>query len=271
MTPMTERDGERASALNDRVMPLRCAMFARFIFLAANRQGRSPILMSDRHPPRLRPNRSPLWRRVTVGSTLLLWAAPLAARAQQSGAADHPMSIIPASPVRNAPVHRRAAASSTISHAPAASPLPNGASSVTETYGDWTVTCRVEESGKLCNLSQAQGDKQTGQRSFAIELRAPREGRSTGVILTPFGLKLESGAILKLDDKDLGRGLRFSTCVPEGCLLPLSFPTVATDAMRSGKTLAVASLNASSGQAVVFNVSLKGFGQALDRAAELGK
>lgn len=44
----------------------------------------------------------------------------------------------------------------------------------------------------------------------------------------PFGLKLEAGAILKLDDKDLGQGVRFSTCVPQGCLLPVSFPSVAT-------------------------------------------
>jgi hypothetical protein len=35
---------------------------------------------------------------------------------------------------------------------------------------------------------------------------------------------------LKLDDKDLGRGLRFSTCVPQGCRVPAPLPTGATDA-----------------------------------------
>jgi invasion protein IalB len=149
--------------------------------------------------------------------------------------------------------------------------LPNGASSINETYGDWTVDCRIADGQKVCVFSQAQGNKQTGQRTFAIELRMPKDGKTDGTILMPFGLKLDSGAILKLDDKDLGKGLRFSTCVPQGCLLPVSFPTVATDAMRKGKTLVVASLNLSNAQAVSFNISLNGFAAALDRVMQLGK
>ncbi|MDQ8730429.1 invasion associated locus B family protein [Bradyrhizobium sp. LHD-71] len=149
--------------------------------------------------------------------------------------------------------------------------LPNGASSINETYGDWTVDCRLAEGRKQCLLSQAQGNSQTGQRVYAIELRPPADGKTDGTILMPFGLNLDSGAILKLDDKDLGKGLRFSTCVPQGCLLPLSFPTVATDALRKGAKLVVASLNLSSGDAVTFNVSLNGFGAALDRMIQLAR
>ncbi|WP_247838303.1 invasion associated locus B family protein [Bradyrhizobium sp. 200] len=122
---------------------------------------------------------------------------------------------------------------------------------------------------KQCLLSQAQGNNQSGQRIFAIELRPPADGKTEGTILMPFGLNLDSGAILKLDDRDLGKGLRFSTCVPQGCLLPVSFPTVATDAIRKAGKLVVASLNLSSGDAVTFNVSLNGFGAALDRTSQL--
>lgn len=154
--------------------------------------------------------------------------------------------------------------------APPPAPLfPNGASSIVETFGDWTVDCRAAESRKMCLLVQSQGDARSGQRLFAIELRAPREGRSDGTILMPFGLKLENGAILKLDDKDLGQGVRFSTCVPAGCLLPVSFPKVATDAMTSAARLTVAALNLSSGEAVTFNVTLNGFAAAFRRAAQL--
>ncbi len=149
--------------------------------------------------------------------------------------------------------------------------LPNGASSINETYGDWTVDCRIADRQKTCLLSQAQGNNQTGQRIYAIELRPPADGKTDGTILMPFGLNLDSGAILKLDDKDLGKGLRFSTCVPQGCLLPVSFPMVATDAMRKGSKLVVASLNLSSGEAVTFNVSLNGFGAALDRMVQLAR
>ncbi len=154
--------------------------------------------------------------------------------------------------------------------APPPAPLfPNGASSIVETFGDWTVDCRATEGRKVCLLAQSQGDTRSGQRVFAIELRAPREGRSDGTILMPFGLKLENGAILKLDDKDLGQGVRFSTCVPAGCLLPVSFPKVATDAMTSATRLTVAALSLSSGEAVTFNVTLTGFPAALARAAQL--
>jgi invasion protein IalB len=149
--------------------------------------------------------------------------------------------------------------------------LPNGASSITERYGDWTVDCHIDNGQKICVTSQAQGNRQTGQRAFAIELRTPKDGKTEGAVLMPFGLKLENGAILKLDDKNLGTGLRFSTCVAEGCLLPISFPTIATDAMKTAKTLSVAALNLSNNDVVNFNVSLDGFAAAFARVADLGK
>ncbi|WP_248309833.1 invasion associated locus B family protein [Bosea sp. WAO] len=153
---------------------------------------------------------------------------------------------------------------------PAAATLPNGASAINEVYGDWTVDCRITDGQKLCVLTQNQGDSRTNQRVFAIELRAPKDGKAEGTILMPFGVKLENGAVLKLDDKDLGQGLRFSTCVPSGCLLPISFPTVATDAMKAGKTLTAAALNLSSGEIISFNIVLNGFGPALERISQLG-
>lgn len=152
-----------------------------------------------------------------------------------------------------------------------ASTLPNGAASVNETYGDWTVDCRLVDRRKQCLLSQAQGNKETGRRVYAIELNPPAGGKTEGTILMPFGLNLDAGAVLKLDDKDLGKGLRFSTCVPQGCLLPVSFPAAAVDAMRKGEKLVVASLNLSSNEPVTFNISLNGFGPALARATELAK
>ncbi|WP_307723469.1 invasion associated locus B family protein, partial [Nitrobacter winogradskyi] len=154
---------------------------------------------------------------------------------------------------------------------PAASTLPNGAASVSETYGDWTVDCRLVDRRKQCLLSQVQGNKETGRRVYAIELTPPAGGKTEGTILMPFGLNLDAGAVLKLDDKDLGKGLRFSTCVPQGCLLPVSFPATATDAMRKGTKLVVASLNLSSNEPVTFSVSLNGFAAALARVTELAK
>lgn len=175
----------------------------------------------------------------------------------------------PAQPVAQAPASQ--AAPSVSQPAAQAATLPNGASAINETYGDWTVDCRIANGARLCVLLQSQGNSQTGQRVFAIELRAPKDGRAEGTILFPFGMKLENGAVLRLDDKDLGQGLRFSTCLAQGCLLPISFPTVATDAMKAGKALTVAALNLANNEPVSFNVSLGGFGAALDRIAQIDK
>lgn len=149
--------------------------------------------------------------------------------------------------------------------------LPNGATSISESYEDWTVDCRIVDEQKRCLLSQSQGNNQTGQRIFAIEMNPPQGGKTEGRILMPFGVNLDSGAVLKLDGNDLGKGLRFSTCVPQGCLLPFSFPAVATDAMRKGSKLIVSSLNLSNGEPISFNISLAGFNAALDRMVQLAK
>ena len=149
--------------------------------------------------------------------------------------------------------------------------LPHGASSISETYNEWTVSCRLVDGLKQCLLAHTQASNQTGQRIFGIELRTPKDGKTEGTILMPFGLKLDSGTTLKLDDKDLGQALRFSTCVPRGCLVPVSLPTGATDAMKKAKKLTVASLNLNGGDVIAFNVPLEGFAAATARVAELVK
>ncbi|MCD4512140.1 hypothetical protein LQT97_12965 [Brucella pseudogrignonensis] len=65
--------------------------------------------------------------------------------------------------------------------------LPNGASSINETYGDWTVNCAIADNSKRCGVSQEQGNNQTGQRVFAIDLQPPADGQTNGVLLLPFG------------------------------------------------------------------------------------
>ncbi|MGY4472733.1 invasion associated locus B family protein [Bradyrhizobium sp. USDA 3364] len=146
--------------------------------------------------------------------------------------------------------------------------LPKGASAISETYGDWIVKCQLDGGARLCTLSQTQTSKETNQQVFAIELLR-RNGKTEGNMLMPFGLKLDAGAVVKLDGKDLEQ-TRFSTCTAQGCLLPVSFPTVVTDTMSKAKTLTVAAQNINTGQAVVFNVPLNGFAAALERTIQLG-
>jgi|GEM_PF-920347 len=146
--------------------------------------------------------------------------------------------------------------------------LPMGASAISETYGDWIVKCLVDNGTRLCTLGQTLLSKETNQQVFAIEL-LPRDGKADGNMLVPFGLKLDAGATLTLDGKNLEQA-RFSTCTAQGCLLPVSFPAGVTDTMSRAKILTVTTQNVGSGQAVVFNVPLNGFATALERTIQLG-
>lgn len=149
--------------------------------------------------------------------------------------------------------------------------LPGGASSVQETYGSWTVSCRIAEGRKICRASQVLSNQQSGQRSFAIELQPPRDGKTEGTLILPFGLALGQGVKILLDDKPLGQTTPFSTCVPTGCLAPVSFPTAATDSIKKAKAMAVTAMPFDKIEPVVFPLALDGFAQALGRVAELAK
>jgi invasion protein IalB len=62
----------------------------------------------------------------------------------------------------------------------------------------------------------------------------------------------------------------FKTCLPSGCLVPLSIGADWEKAMRAGTALTIAA-QAVNGQAAKFSISLKGLAGALDRIAELTK
>ncbi|MBN9008479.1 MAG: invasion associated locus B family protein [Rhizobiales bacterium] len=145
-------------------------------------------------------------------------------------------------------------------------PLPSGAMS-SETHGDWTVNCGTTgatKEKKSCTISQAQVNKGTGQRVFAIELRMSKDASSEGTILMPFGLNLGAGAVIKVDSEE--QKLPFSTCLAQGCLVTVALPSAAIDAIRKAKTFSVSAMSISDSQVISFNISLNGFEAALERA-----
>ncbi|MCJ2049294.1 invasion associated locus B family protein [Methylobacterium sp. J-070] len=89
----------------------------------------------------------------------------------------------------------------------------------------------------------------------------------------PFGLAIEPGITVKLDDQVLGKGAPYSSCTGESCLVPIGFPAVATDAMRTAKTLTVIGQKASgsvgAGEPAAITVPLVGFSEAFERVKAL--
>lgn len=148
--------------------------------------------------------------------------------------------------------------------------LPGGASSLNETHGDWRVACMAPADVVRCAVSQTQVQGENRQRVLAIELTAAEGGNAAGgTLVLPFGLNLDQGAVLSIDEGESLPPLRFSTCLPAGCVVPLAFNQDAVTAMRSGTALKVKVAANDSGQEVNFSISLSGFTSALARAAEL--
>jgi len=150
-----------------------------------------------------------------------------------------------------------------------ASTLPGGASSLQESYQDWQVACVSQNSAKRCVMSQQQADPKSGQRVLAMEIVTEKEGITTGTLVLPFGLALEPGVSIKVDEGESPESLRFRTCLPAGCVARLELSEDRLAGMRAGTTLNVTVTPLESDLPVAFAVSLNGFAAALDRMKAL--
>lgn len=141
---------------------------------------------------------------------------------------------------------------------------------MSESYDSWTMTCTRPEAKPSCLITQAQGNARTGKREFVIEIKVPAEGRAEGLILMPFGYLIEPGISFKLDETVLGKGAPYLSCSLEGCLVPISLPTLATDTMKTAKTLSVIGQKQDAAEPTTIAVPLAGFGQAFARSIAFG-
>lgn len=152
---------------------------------------------------------------------------------------------------------------------PAPSALPGGAQSLNEEHGDWTVSCRMEETQKLCVMSQTLADAESGQPVLSIELATPAIDRAEGMLLLPFGLRLADGTTLKVDGNAVGGSWPFLTCVATGCLVPVTFDASQISALRAGTELIISGYGANGAESIDLKVSLSGFSRAANRSVEL--
>lgn len=151
-----------------------------------------------------------------------------------------------------------------------AAPLPGGASSLVETFQDWVVACQAQEATTTCVMRQVQTNTQTNQSVLTVEFRNVANGRLEGALLMPFGLALAKGVSLKIDEAAVG-ALTFSTCVPQGCIVPMGLDAAQVAKLKTGTALNIGATSLNPAQPVAMKVSLKGFPMALNRVLELTK
>ncbi|GEM_PF-1139692 len=155
------------------------------------------------------------------------------------------------------------------------SSLPGGASSLRESYQDWMVMCATQPAAegqpviKRCAMSQQQASQQGGQRVLAIEMK-PTGTAFEAALFLPFGLALDKGVTLQIDEGQPSNSYRFQTCLPAGCIVPLTFDSSYVAVLQKGTSLRIKAVS-DGGAETPFSVSLKGFAAAAARVAALTK
>ncbi|MER9300442.1 invasion associated locus B family protein [Mesorhizobium sp. M0621] len=145
--------------------------------------------------------------------------------------------------------------------------VPDGPSSLREVYQDWSVACSIREKTRVCSLSQDQV-QQSGQRLLAVEIARRADGSTTATLLLPFGILLDSGVTLQIDDQPPLSPQRFRTCLPTGCLAVFAIDRPILGKMREGSVLKL-NVTTNAETPMTFPVSLHGLTSALDRMVAL--
>ena len=148
-------------------------------------------------------------------------------------------------------------------------------SALTETYGNWTVQCRMNfdqadsDIQRTCQLSQELRQPSSGRRVIMVAITADLEsGGAQLTLVAPFGLLLPEGFGLSIDEADIGRS-EFKTCIGStGCIAEKPIAPEQLDLIAEGETLGVHTV-AMGGQKLVTNLSLDGFGVAYKRLLAL--
>jgi invasion protein IalB len=148
--------------------------------------------------------------------------------------------------------------------------LPGGASQLQETHGDWRVVCAPKDGQKLCTFSQQQTDSNSRQLVLGIELKPTGPDKAEGTMVLPFGLAVTKPVTLQVDDSGATQTVQFRTCLPVGCVVPITLDASNIASLRKGTVLTVKAVG-DAGQEAALKISLKGFGGAFDRTAALVK
>lgn len=142
---------------------------------------------------------------------------------------------------------------------------PEGADALTETYGDWTFQCRMTAAKPNCSLTQRLLDQTTGKTQFAIEIQKQHTGDAKALLIMPFGLRFSDGVTLLIDDQQADQRVNFSTCLPDGCVVPFLLATGSLDRMKGAGQLRIRATEDATGKPAEYSIRLKGISEALTR------
>lgn len=150
---------------------------------------------------------------------------------------------------------------------PARKPVPSAAVKAPEVASAWGIKCDKSGDHKQCSMVQEFRIKKDNQLVLQVEIRPDGAHVATGVLTLPFGVSVTDGVSLQVDSGPDVR-MPFSTCLPQGCLVPLRLDGSLLSALRRGKTLKLTTSVPGSGP-VSFEMTLQGFSEGYSRMLDL--
>lgn len=137
-------------------------------------------------------------------------------------------------------------------------------SQISELYTDWTVSCSTVEDQRQCAMTQTLMESETSQHVLTLELSRTEGGALDGMLIVPFGMDFSKGVTLSLEGEAIGPPLPFLTCLPAGCLVPVTLNQGQLERLSSGTTLTVTGHSADGVSAIPIGLSLNGFKAAAE-------
>ncbi|TAG31551.1 MAG: invasion associated locus B family protein [Rhodobacterales bacterium] len=147
--------------------------------------------------------------------------------------------------------------------------VPDGPVALSETYGDWVVSCQQANatSGmptRICQMSQELRQREGNQLLLLIAITPSDTAAPRATLVAPFGLKLSEGAAVAVGDKTIANA-PFDTCLPAGCIAYLDLNPDAMDSLLTGEVAQVVLMPTQSQERLLIEISLAGFTTAWAR------
>jgi len=128
----------------------------------------------------------------------------------------------------------------------------------------WNVQCQNTSGGLQCAAAMNVVAGAENQRVFGISLQeGAGEAGPTLVMQLPFGLNLQRGVDLRIDDLET-ETFTISTCLQTGCFVVQQAEQALINQMVAGQVLHVA-MQTSDGNETTMDLPLEGFAAAIDR------
>lgn len=136
----------------------------------------------------------------------------------------------------------------------------SGADMIAETYGDWTLQCRKTSALAQCSVYRDVND------SIKMEIFPPdRERVTKALLILPFGIQLAQGVTLFVDGKPADQRVPVTTCLSNGCLVPISLAERSADQLLNASELKILSFDNATEQPMEYMIPLNGIRKALNR------